>query len=482
MLESPGLLTDLYQLTMAFGYYRTGRANRESVFHLFFRRSPFGSTYAIAAGLQSAIDYLQAYEFSEHDIDYLAGLPGNDSKPIFDLDFLHYLRDLKLTVDVDAIPEGTVVFEHQPLLRIRGPILQCQLLETALLNIINFQTLIATKASRLARVAKGDPVLEFGLRRAQGPDGAMSASRAAYIGGCAATSNVLAGKRYGIPIRGTHAHSWVMSFDSELEAFEAYASVMPNNCVFLVDTYDTLEGVRNAIEVAKQITSKGYRMVGIRLDSGDLAQLSIAARELLDRAGLEDAAIVASNDLDERLIESLKNQGACISLWGVGTKLASAYDQAALGGVYKLGAIQDDKGTWQHRIKLSEQMIKTSTPGIQQVRRFYDAHGQSMCDMIFDEILTPCGSNVLVPFGQYTKPRILSDKTTYEDLLVPIFRHGNVVYESPSIHQMRQRTQTQLKQFQGAMLRMDNPQPYPCGLELALHDLKMELIQKDRNR
>ncbi|MFN7333210.1 MAG: nicotinate phosphoribosyltransferase, partial [bacterium] len=254
------------------------------------------------------------------------------------------------------------------------------------------------------------------------------------------------------------------------------------NCVFLVDTYDTLEGVRNAIEVAKQITSKGYRMVGIRLDSGDLAQLSIAARELLDRAGLEDAAIVASNDLDERLIESLKNQGACISLWGVGTKLASAYDQAALGGVYKLGAIQDDKGTWQHRIKLSEQMIKTSTPGIQQVRRFYDAHGQSLCDMIFDEILTPCGSNVLVPFGQYSKPRILSDKTTYEDLLVPIFRHGNVVYESPSIHQMRQRTQTQLKQFQGAMLRMDNPQPYPCGLELALHDLKMELIQKDRNR
>jgi nicotinate phosphoribosyltransferase len=223
-------------------------------------------------------------------------------------------------------------------------------------------------------------------------------------------------------------------------------------------------------------------MVGIRLDSGDLAQLSIAARELLDRAGLEDAAIVASNDLDERLIESLKNQGACINLWGVGTKLVSAYDQAALGGVYKLGAIQDDEGNWQHRIKLSEQMIKTSTPGIQQVRRFYDAQGQSICDMIYDEILTPCGSNVLVPFGQYIKPRTLSAKTTYEDLLVPIFRQGRIVYESPSIHQMRRRTQTQLQRFQAALLRMDNPQPYPCGLELSLHDLKMDLMQKDQNR
>ncbi|MFM8396364.1 MAG: nicotinate phosphoribosyltransferase, partial [Pirellula sp.] len=348
------------------------------------------------------IEYLQGYQFSQADVEYLARIPGNDAKPIFEKDFLRYLEGLKLTVDLDAVPEGTVVFPHQPLLRVSGPILQCQLLETALLNIINFQTLIATKASRVARVAGKDPVLEFGLRRAQGPDGAMSASRAAYIGGCSATSNVLAGKKYGIPVRGTHAHSWVMSFDSELEAFETYASVMPNNCVFLVDTYDTLDGVRNAIEVGKQIASKGYRMVGIRLDSGDLAQLSIAARQMLDQAGFQDASIVASNDLDERLIESLKHQGACIGIWGVGTKLATAYDQAALGGVYKLGAIKDPTGSWQHRIKLSEQMIKTSTPGIQQVRRFYDAQRHALCDMIYDEIMPPGKSSVLITSGAYS--------------------------------------------------------------------------------
>jgi nicotinate phosphoribosyltransferase len=482
MLESPGLLTDLYQLTMAYGYFRSAKADSRAVFHLFFRKSPFGSTYAIAAGLESVIEYLQGYQFSQADVEYLARIPGNDGKPIFEKDFLRYLEGLKLTVDLDAVPEGTVVFPHQPLLRVSGPILQCQLLETALLNIINFQTLIATKASRVARVAGKDPVLEFGLRRAQGPDGAMSASRAAYIGGCSATSNVLAGKKYGIPVRGTHAHSWVMSFDSELEAFETYASVMPNNCVFLVDTYDTLDGVRNAIEVGKQIASKGYRMVGIRLDSGDLAQLSIAARQMLDQAGFQDASIVASNDLDERLIESLKHQGACIGIWGVGTKLVTAYDQAALGGVYKLGAIKDPTGSWQHRIKLSEQMIKTSTPGIQQVRRFYDAQRHALCDMIYDEIMPPGKSSVLITSGDYTKTKLLKENTPYEDLLVPIIRHGCPVYDLPSIHRMRERTQSQLALFSTAMLRFDNPQPYPCGLEASLHQLKCDLIAKEQSK
>jgi len=482
MLESPGLLTDLYQLTMAYGYWRTGKAQHESVFHLFFRRNPFGSGYAVAAGLQSAIEYLQAFSFSQDDVDYLASIPGNDGQPIFDKDFLGYLKALKLSLQIDAIPEGTVVFAHQPLLRVSGPILECQLLETALLNIVNFQTLIATKASRVSRVAGQDPVLEFGLRRAQGPDGGLSASRAAYIGGCAATSNVLAGKKYGIPVRGTHAHSWVMSFDSELEAFEAYASVMPNNCVFLVDTYDTLEGVRNAIEVGKQIARNGFRMVGIRLDSGDLANLSIEARRLLDQAGFHDAAIVASNDLDERLIESLKNQGACISIWGVGTKLATAFDQAALGGVYKLGAIKDAQGKWQPRIKISEQMIKTSTPGFQQVRRFYDAHGNAQCDMTFDELHPPKGQSILVIPRDFSKQKKLSEKTPFEDLLVPILRDGKLVYHAPSIHQTRQRTQTQLQQFPATLLRFDNPEPYPCGLEASLHELKSRLIDQERQK
>ncbi len=320
---------------------------------------------------------------------YLATLSGNDGRPLFEAAFLDYLRGLRLAVDVDAVPEGTAVFPHEPLVRVRGPMLHCQLLETPLLTIVNFATLVATKAARVALAARGDPVLEFGLRRAQGIDGGLAASRAAYVGGCHATSNVLAGKRFGIPVRGTHAHSWVMSFDDELESFEAYAAAMPNNCVFLVDTYDTLEGVRHAAAVGQRLQAAGHKMVGIRLDSGDLAYLSIEARKILDAAGLADAAILASNDLDERLIESLKQQGATIAVWGVGTKLVTAYDQPALGGVYKLGAIQDDAGAWHHKLKLSEQTAKTSTPGVQQVRRFFHADGSADGDAIFDELTGP---------------------------------------------------------------------------------------------
>jgi len=467
---------------MAYGYYRTGKAEVDAVFHLYFRRCPFGSGYAVAAGLQSVIELIDNYRFTQEDVDYLSTLPGNDGEPIFDRDFLSYLKQLKLSINLDAIAEGTIVFANQPLLRVSGPILQCQLLETALLNIVNFQTLIATKASRVARVAGDDPVLEFGLRRAQGPDGALSASRAAYIGGCAATSNVLAGKRYDIPVRGTHAHSWVMSFDTELEAFDAYASVMPNNCVFLVDTYDTLEGVRNAIQVGKRMRNRGYRMVGIRLDSGDLAGLSIAAREMLDQAGFQDASIVASNDLDERIIESLKKQGACIGIWGVGTKLATAYDQAALGGVYKLGAAKDSNGRWQHKIKLSEQMIKTSTPGIQQVRRFYDAEGQALCDMIYDELLPPKPPFRIFLSGESSEPKTVNNEAKFEDLLTPIFRDGKLEYASPSIHQMRHKTQSQLQKFPAASLRFDSPEVFPCGLEMSLHQLKKDLIQQQQRQ
>src|SRR5688572_20045473 len=282
--HSLALLTDLYELTMAHGYWKAGVDAKEAVFHLFFRQNPFGSGFSIACGLGYVIDFLKDFRFDEGDTRYLSGLTGNDGRPIFEPEFLSTLRALEITCDIDAIPEGTVVFPHEPLLRVRGPIGQCQLLETALLNLINFQTLIATKAARICISARGDPVLEFGLRRAQGVDGGLAASRAAYIGGCAGTSNVLAGKIFGIPVRGTHAHSWVMSFDTEIEAFRAYADAMPNNCVFLVDTYDTLTGVQHAIEMGKWLRKRGHKLTGVRLDSGDLAWLSIEARRMLDAA------------------------------------------------------------------------------------------------------------------------------------------------------------------------------------------------------
>jgi len=478
--KSLALLTDLYQLTMAYGYWKHGKADQQSVFHLFFRSNPFRGGYVIAAGLQTALEFVQSFRFSPDDVQFLATLPGNDGQPIFEPAFLEYLSRLELNVDVDAIPEGTVVFPHEPMLRIRGSILQCQLLETALLNILNFQSLIATKASRIAMAAQGDSVLEFGLRRAQGIDGALSASRAAFIGGCAATSNVLAGKLYGIPVRGTHAHSWVMSFDTELESFSAYAEAMPNNCVFLVDTYDTLEGVRQAILVGQHLKVSGHRMVGIRLDSGDLAWLSIEARKLLDAAGFKDSVIVASNDLDERLIQSLKLQGATIGVWGVGTKLITAFDQPALGGVYKLGAIQSATGDWLPKIKLSEQIIKTSTPGMLQVRRFFDGDGNSTEDMIFSELGPLSLPSSIVDQSDSSISHQIPLSTVFEDLLQPVIRDGKLSREHPTLHSVRTRTMEQLQHFHSRYLRFDNPHLYPVGLEQQLHELKSRLVLKAR--
>src|SRR6185436_18428573 len=338
---SLALLTDLYQLTMAYGYWKAGTWDREAVFLLHFRKPPFGSGFTIACGLAPAIEFIERFRFTGDDLEYLASLTGNDGNPLFEREFLDFLHNLELACDVDAIPEGTAVFPHEPLLRVKGPLLQAQLLETPLLNLMNFQTLIATKAARVCLAAQGEPVLEFGLRRAQGIDGAVSASRASYAGGCAATSNVLAGKLFGIPVKGTHAHSWVLSFDSELEAFDTYAEAMPNNCVFLVDTYDTLQGVRHAVEIGRRLRERGHEMVGIRLDSGDLAWLSIQARRILDEEGFPDAQILASSELDEHLIESMKLQGSRIVVWGVGTRLVTGGGDPALGGVYKLTAIRE---------------------------------------------------------------------------------------------------------------------------------------------
>lgn len=471
------LLTDLYQLTMAAGYWKSGKAEQEAVFHLFFRKLPFASGYAIAAGLGDVVEWLKAFRFSTAELDYLATLPGRDGKALFERGFLDYLATLEWKCDVDAIPEGTLVFPHEPLIRVRGPLVQAQLVETALLNIVNFQTLIATKSARVCLAAQGEPVLEFGLRRAQGPDGALMASRAAFIGGCTSTSNVLAGMRLGIPVRGTHAHSWVMSFDTELEAFETYADALPNNCVFLVDTYDTLEGVRHAVQVGKRLRERGHELNGIRLDSGDLAWLSIEARRILDDGGFPNAFIVASNDLDEHLIESLKNQGAKISVWGVGTQLVTGGAQPALGGVYKLSAIRNAAGPWEPKIKLSEQAVKVSNPGIQQVRRF-TLDGEYRGDVIYDEEAgCPQAAEIIHP-ADITRGKMMPEGATHEDLLQPLFRAGKLATDLPTLPQIRARCREQLTHLHATVKRLDHPHEYPAGVERSLHEHKLAMIQQ----
>jgi len=461
------LLTDLYQLTMAYSYWKNKMYEQEAVFHLFFRKHPFKGNYSIACGLQTVVEYLQDFKFDVEDIQYLGRLKGADGKPLFDEPFLNYLQRMEFECDIDAMPEGTVVFPHQPLIRVKGAIIQAQLIETALLTIINFQTLIATKAARIAQAAQGDSVLEFGLRRAQGIDGGISASRAAYIGGVHATSNVLAGKIYDIPVRGTHAHSWVMCHADELSAFENYAHAMPNNCVFLVDTYDTVEGVKKAIKVGEELRIKGFEMVGIRLDSGDLADLSIKARILLDDGGFENAKIIASDSLDEYKIAALKAKGAKIAVWGVGTRLATAYDQPALGGVYKLAALKAPNEDWQFKMKLSNTPIKVSNPGILNVRRFYDENQQPKGDIIIDETLNK-EEKVLIDFKE--NKEIVYHYEDIRPLLEPIFRKGKLVYELPEIHQMRQNSLDNLASFKGQLSN------YPTGLGKQLQEKKLRLL------
>lgn len=477
---SLSLLTDLYQLTMAYSYWRSGTYSKEAVFHLYFRKKPFNNGLAIACGLNYTIDYLKRFAISAEDAAYLATLEGADGKPLFSQEFLDYLQSLSFSCDVDCVPEGTVVFPQEPLLRIQGPIVQCQLLETALLNIWNFQTLVATKANRLRQAAGSNPLLEFGCRRAQGVDGSLTASWAAHIGGCDSSSNVLAGKIFGIPVCGTHAHSWVMCFEDELTAFRTYAEAMPNNCVFLVDTYDTLQGVKHAIEVGKELQKEGHKLLGIRLDSGDLAYLSIEARKLLDAAGFTDSQIVASNDLDENIIASLNTQGANISVWGVGTKLITAYDQPALGGVYKLAATRIPGGEWKYTIKLSEQAAKISTPGIQQVRRFSNKDGSFVADAIFDTNNSVSSPFVVVDPLDMTRRKAIPEDAKYQDLLVPIFRSGKLVYNQPDRLQVKSYVASQLQKIHPTIKRLLNPHEYPVGLELHLHKLRTDLIMKAR--
>jgi nicotinate phosphoribosyltransferase len=396
---------------------------------------------------------------------------------LLDRDFLASLGRLKLGCDVLAVPEGTVVFAHEPMIRVTGPLLQVQLLETALLNLTGFASLVATKASRVCAAAAGRPVLEFGLRRAQGVMGGLTASRAAYLGGCAATSNLLAGRLYGIPVRGTHAHSWVMAFDSELDAFLAYASAMPNDCLFLVDTYDTLAGVRHAIEVGKMLREHGQELVGIRLDSGDLGELSRQARGLLNQAGFEQALIVASSDLDEHRIAEFERRGAVIDVWGVGTQLTTAYDQPALGQVFKLTAIREPGGRWQHKIKLSETDAKSSQPGLLQVRRFRLGR-QFVGDVIYDSPVPPgAGCTIADPVDSSNR-RVIPEATAHDDLLVPVVRSGRRIYDSPSLDDIRARVRRELAGLFGEGVSLHASGSYPVGLDQSLAELKSHLIRE----
>ena len=467
------LLTDLYQLTMASGYHKLGMADRRAAFHLYFRKAPFGGRVAVACGLATVLEYLENLRFEPGDLAYLATLTGNDGAPLFEPGFLEHLAGLRLACDVDAVVEGEIVFAQEPLLRVVGPLAHCQLIETALLNMINFQTLVATKSARVCAAAQTDSVLEFGLRRAQGVDGGLSATRAAYVGGCAATSNVLAGKVFGIPVKGTHAHSWIMAFGDEREAFDAYARAMPNNCVFLVDTYDTIEGVRNAVRAGLDLRARGHEMVGIRLDSGDMTALSIEARRILDEGGFPKAAIVASSDLDEHRIREMKQRGARVTVWGVGTRLATCYDQPALGGVYKLAAMQEPDGQWRPRIKLSDMAIKTTIPGRQQVRRYTDEGGRHVADAIVSLEDPPLdGPGVVHPFGRDGAVP-LDPGLQYRELLVPVLRGGRRVYDPPPLTDSRAEAMAGYTALSAG--------DAVIGLEGRLHALRERMINERRD-
>lgn len=431
-MERSPLLTDFYQLTMAQGYWQLQRAETEAVFELTFRRPPFNSNFAVSAGLGNVIDYLQHYLFSSEDLAYLSSLRYSNQTAIFSEGFLNYLADLKFSCDVDAIPEGEVVFANEPLLRVQGPLLQCQLLETILLNLVNFSTLIATRSAQICTIANEDPVMEFGLRRAQGPDGGLTATRAAYIGGCESSSNVLAGKLFDVPVKGTMAHSWVMSYPDELTAFREFVKTSAVT-ILLVDTYDTLQGVKHAIQVGHELRQAGRDLMAVRLDSGDLLDLSRKTRQLLDDARLRSTQIIASGNLTLEMIQQLKAAQAPINIWGIGTKLVTAYEQPALDGIYKLTAIKSSDGVWEYKSKTSDSIEKRTFGGIHQVRRYY---GQSkmLQDIIYDIHQTHLSASSIKFDSE-------------QDLLVPIFRKGHLVYQQPGLKNIREYCQHQVKLF-----------------------------------
>ncbi len=474
MSRNLSLLTDYYQLTMMNGYLQSGIADRVATFDLFFRQKG-QLTYAVAAGLEQAIEYIENLHFDEEDVAFLR------KQGIFSEEFLQYLREFKFTGDVYAVREGEPVFPMEPILVVRAPLIQAQLIETALLNIINHQTLIATKASRVNYAAGEGKVTEFGLRRAQGPDAGIYGSRASMIGGCNGTSNVLTAQMFDVPAKGTHAHSWVLSFPSEIEAFEEFARVYPDNCLLLVDTYDTLKsGVPNAIKVFRKLKESGHKPLGIRLDSGDLAYLSKKARVMLDEAGFPEAKIFVSNDIDENLIISLNAQGAKIDLYGVGTKLITSEDMPSLGGVYKLAQIQMADGSEVPRIKLSNSIEKITNPGFKTVYRVYDKATKKA----FADLIALVGEEIPKPLT-LTHETARWKTTTLEDyelkeLLVPIFRQGKLVYDVPTLMESAAYCKAELDTFWDEYKRLINPHIHKVDLSDGLYALKQSLLTEKR--
>ena len=473
------LLTDLYELTMMQGYFRNIDRNETVIFDAFYRSNPNGGGYAISAGLEQLISYIKELHFAPQDIKYLASLH------IFDKDFLDYLANFRFSGSIYAIPEGTVIFPREPLVKVIAPIMEAQLVETAILNIINHQSLIATKASRVCWAARGDGIMEFGLRRAQGPDAGTYGARAAVIGGCTGTSNVLCGQLFDVPVKGTHAHSWIMSFPDEYTAFKTYAEMYPTACILLVDTYDTLKsGVPNAIRVFQEMKDAGVNLsyYGIRLDSGDLAYLSKKARKMLDDAGFHDAVISASNDLDEYLIDSLKVQGAAITSWGVGTNLITSKDWPAFGGVYKLAAIMGEDGKFIPKIKLSENTEKVTNPGNKTIYRIYEKDtGKIKADLIclVDEEFSENEPLLLFdPLEPWKKTKLKPGTYTMRELLKPIFVDGECVYESPKVMDIREYCQKELSTLWDETRRLINPQKVYVDLSSKLYDIKIELLDK----
>ncbi len=473
------LLTDLYELTMMQGYFKNNDQNDIVIFDAFYRTNPCGGGYAISAGLDQVIDYIKNLHFSEEDIAYLRSLK------IFDEDFLEYLATFHFSGDIYAIPEGTVMFPREPMIKVIAPIMEAQLVETAILNIINHQSLIATKASRVCYAAKGDGIMEFGLRRAQGPDAGTLGARAAIIGGCVGTSNVLCGQLFDVPVKGTHAHSWIMSFPDEYTAFKTYAQMYPSACILLVDTYDTLKsGVPNAIRVFKEMREAGIDLsfYGIRLDSGDLAYLSKKARKMLDEAGFTDAVISASNDLDEFLIDSLKTQGAAITSWGVGTHLITSKDCPSFGGVYKLAAIKGADGKFIPKIKLSENTEKVTNPGNKTIYRIYDKEsGKIKADLIclVDEVFD-VNENLLLfdPVEPWKKTKLPGGSYAMREILVPVFKGGECCYESPKVMDIRAYCQKELDTLWDETRRLINPHEVYVDLSPRLYDIKIDLLDK----
>lgn len=475
------LLTDLYQLTMAQGYWGCGKIDTEACFHMYFRDYPFKGGYAVACGMSQLAELVDGFTFSEDDLAYLGSIPAPGGGKLFKPEFLDYLRNFKLSVDIDAVVEGEIVFPYEPLVRVKGPIMDCQLLETALLNCVNFETLIATKAARVCLAAEA-PVAEFGLRRAQGAAGGVWASRASVVGGCSSTSNVLAGKMFNLPVSGTHAHSWVMSFPDELTAFRAYAEAFPTNCVLLVDTYDVVQGVKNAITVGLEMRQRGQKLTGIRIDSGDLSWLAKMARAMLDEAGLTDCGIVLSNDLDEYTIHSIREEGAQVMSWGVGTKLATAYEQPSLGGVYKLSATKPaGSEEWIDHVKISESSAKLTTPGVLNVRRYYFEDGHIAGDMVFDTNASVNEGEIIIDPMDGLRRKNLSGKQ-YRELLVPLARNGKTVLADEHRDAMaaRQRAQEGLATLDESQKRTLNPHTYPVGLDKDLFERRRDLVARLR--